>query len=59
MTAAQLFRAAVRILGLRPADAWSLSLREFFLLCAEDAGPALDRAGLEALMARHPDPEKR
>ena len=46
--------AAVRF-GIPPAAFWRLSLAEWRALTAGDAAPALDRAGLDALLRQHPD----
>lgn len=51
--------ALLRLAAVRfhiPPDAfWRLSLVEWRALTAPDTAPALDRAGLDALLARHPD----
>lgn len=49
--------AALRLaarLGIAPAAFWRLSLAEWRAL-AGTTGPALSRAGLEALLQRYPD----
>jgi len=55
MSAEGLFRLAVTGLGLRPADAWALSVRELLLLAAGPAAPHCGRAQFDALRARYPD----
>lgn len=47
-------RLAVR-LGLTPQAFWQLSLAEWRALTG-GAAPALDRAALDALLQRYPDP---
>lgn len=47
-------RLAVR-LGLTPHAFWQLSLAEWRALTG-GAAPALDRAALDALLQRYPDP---
>lgn len=59
MNAAELFRAAAIALGLRPQDAWALSLRDLFLLLPTSVRDAPSRAELEALMRRYPDTRSR
>ncbi len=54
--------AALRLavsLGLAPDAFWRLSLREWRALTARPAAPGLDRAALDALIARFPDEEPR
>jgi len=48
-------RLAVR-LGLTPQAFWQLSLCEWRALTGGGAAPALDRAALDALLQRYPDP---
>ncbi|MFY0637072.1 phage tail assembly chaperone [Maricaulis maris] len=45
-------------LGLRPAEVWALSLLEWRALTGAAGDAALDRAGLDALRARFPDPSE-
>lgn len=53
------WRAALRLAGLRLAIApeafWRLSLAEWRALAEAPAAPVLDRAALDALIARFPD----
>lgn len=50
-----MLRLAAERLGVPPDAFWRLSLAEWRALTAEDAPAALDRAGLEALLVKHPD----
>lgn len=50
----QWFAFAVCSLGLSPDDFWSLTLFEWRSL-APDGGGAMDRSGLEKLIALYPD----
>lgn len=50
-------RLAVLRLGLTPESFWRLSLREWRALTEAPAAPVLDRAALDALIARFPDEE--
>lgn len=51
-----LMRAGLGRLGLHPAAFWALTPRELALMLGIAPGPApMDRAGLEALLRRHPD----
>ncbi|MEP2785013.1 MAG: rcc01693 family protein [Pseudoruegeria sp.] len=51
-----LLRIGVTGLGLRPAEFWNLTPAEFWLMAGLGAeNGAMDRTGLEALMALHPD----
>ena len=52
-----LLRAAVG-LGLRPADFWALSLREWCWLSRSISAPTLTRAEFQRLLAEHPDETK-
>jgi uncharacterized phage protein (TIGR02216 family) len=55
-----LMRAGMRGLGLRPAEFWALTPAELaFLLGHGDGRMPMDRAGLEALIARFPDEGER
>jgi len=48
-------RRAVLDLGVPPRDFWRLSLAEWRALAEAPATPALNRAALDALIARFPD----
>jgi len=48
-------RRAVLELGLPPEAFWRLSLAEWRALAQAPAAPTLDRAALDALVARFPD----
>jgi|AACY02.2.fsa_nt_gi Conserved hypothetical phage protein (DUF2376). len=52
---AALLRTGTLGLGLAPEAVWALSPWEFAALAGALAPAALDRSGLEALMAAHPD----
>ncbi len=46
-------------LGLKPADFWALTPVELWLMAGlEQGGKAMDRRGLDALMALHPDSDR-
>jgi len=47
-------RLAIRM-GLAPEAFWRLSMAEWRALSGPEPSPVLSRAGLEALMAGHPD----
>jgi uncharacterized phage protein (TIGR02216 family) len=55
------WRAALRLaslqLALSPEAFWRLSLAEWRALTEAPAAPVLDRAALDALIARFPDEE--
>ena len=57
------WRAALRLaalgLGIPPEAFWRLSLAEWRALTEAPAAPVLDRAALDALIARFPDEETR
>jgi len=57
------WRAALRLaslqLALSPEAFWRLSLAEWRALAEAPAAPVLDRAALDALIARFPDEEQR
>ncbi|GLK50706.1 MULTISPECIES: phage tail assembly chaperone [Maricaulis] len=58
MTGAMDWPAALRLavrLGLTPHAFWQLSLAEWRALTG-GAAPSLDRAALDALLQRYPDP---
>jgi uncharacterized phage protein (TIGR02216 family) len=48
------FAFAIATLGLSPEAFWGLTIAEWRWLAPEE-GAALDRAGLEALLALYPD----
>jgi uncharacterized phage protein (TIGR02216 family) len=50
-------RLAVQQLGLGPEAFWRLSLVEWRALTEAPAAPVLNRAALDALIARFPDEE--
>ena len=51
-------RLASRQLALSPEAFWRLSLAEWRALTEAPAAPVLDRAALDALIARFPDEEQ-
>jgi hypothetical protein len=52
---AGLLRRAAREFGLRPAEVWRLSLREWRALVEPAFGQPLSRTDFERLAAAHPD----
>jgi uncharacterized phage protein (TIGR02216 family) len=57
----KLMRLGLVELGLAPDVFWSLTPAELMFLAGMEtaSGKALDRRGLEALMARYPDPDRK
>ena len=55
-----LMRVGMRGLGLRPAEFWALTPAELALMLDQAGGGAapMTRSGLDALLARWPDPSK-